>query len=59
LEINNVGAIIFGVDRFVNARDYVFRTGKLLNIPVGFNLLGRVIDALGQSIDGKGTIICE
>jgi F-type H+-transporting ATPase subunit alpha len=59
LEVNTVGALIFGSDRYVNAKNYVFRTKKLLSVPVGFALLGRVIDSLGRPIDGKGTINVE
>lgn len=56
LEVRSVGALIFGSDRLVSARDYVFRTGKVLSIPVGWPLLGRVVNALGQPIDSKGKV---
>ena len=59
LEVNSVGALIFGSDRFVNAKSYVFRTGQLLSVPVGFSLLGRVVDGLGRAIDGKGLLRAE
>lgn len=54
LEVRSVGALIFGSDRLVSAKDYVFRTGRVLSIPVGWSLLGRVVNALGQPIDSKG-----
>jgi len=59
LEKESVGALIFGSDRFINAKDFVFRTGKILKVPVGWKLLGRVIDPLGFPLDGKGLLNTE
>jgi F-type H+-transporting ATPase subunit alpha len=56
LEEYSVGAIIFGEANLVKEGDLVKRTGKILSIPVGEALLGRVVDALGIPIDGKGEI---
>ena len=56
LEADNVGAVIFGDDRSVKEGDTVRRTGKIVDVPVGKELLGRVVDALGNPIDGKGEI---
>ncbi|HQS84620.1 MAG: F0F1 ATP synthase subunit alpha [Alphaproteobacteria bacterium 16-39-46] len=57
LEIDNVGIVIFGTDREVREGDIVKRTGKIVEVPVGMGLLGRVVDALGNPIDGKGPLI--
>ena len=57
LEIDNVGVVIFGVDRGINEGDSVKRTGAIVDVPVGKGLLGRVVDALGNPIDGKGPIL--
>ena len=56
LEADNVGAVIFGDDRTIKEGDIVKRTGAIVDVPVGKGLLGRVVDALGNPIDGKGPI---
>jgi F-type H+/Na+-transporting ATPase subunit alpha len=56
LETDNVGIVIFGNDRGVAEGDTVKRTGAIVDTPVGKGLLGRVVDALGNPIDGKGPI---
>ncbi|NNM57984.1 F0F1 ATP synthase subunit alpha [Acidocella sp.] len=56
LEQDNVGAVIFGDDRQIREGDTVTRTGQIVDVPVGKALLGRVVDALGNPIDGKGPI---
>ncbi len=56
LEIDNVGVVILGSDRGIAEGDAVKRTGDILDVPVGKELLGRVVDALGNPIDGKGPI---
>ena len=56
LESDNVGVVIFGDDRGINEGDTVKRTGRIVDAPVGKALLGRVVDALGNPIDGKGDI---
>ncbi|HVY13115.1 MAG TPA: F0F1 ATP synthase subunit alpha, partial [Alphaproteobacteria bacterium] len=56
LEADNVGVVIFGDDRAVKEGSSVKRTGAIVEIPVGKELLGRVVDALGNPIDGKGPI---
>jgi len=56
LEIDNVGIVIFGDDRNIKEGDIVKRTGAIVDVPVGKELLGRVVDALGNPIDGKGPI---
>jgi F-type H+-transporting ATPase subunit alpha len=56
LEEDNVGAALFGDDRNIKEGDTVKRTGKIVSIPVGPALMGRVVDALGNPIDGKGPI---
>ncbi len=56
LETDNVGVVIFGDDRTIKEGDVVKRTGAIVDVPVGKGLLGRVVDALGQPIDGKGAI---
>ncbi|MCY4418992.1 MAG: F0F1 ATP synthase subunit alpha [Cytophagales bacterium] len=56
LEEDSVGAVLFGDSRRVKEGDQVKRTGKIASIPVSEGLCGRVIDALGEPIDGKGTI---
>ena len=56
LESENVGVVIFGDDRAVKEGDTVKRTQKIVEVPVGKGLLGRVVDALGNPIDGKGPI---
>src|ERR1700722_13405427 len=54
LESDNVGVVIFGDDRAIKEGDLVKRTGAIVEVPVGAGLLGRVVDALGNPIDGKG-----
>ncbi|HIK87754.1 MAG TPA: F0F1 ATP synthase subunit alpha [Alphaproteobacteria bacterium] len=56
LEADNVGVVIFGDDRGIKEGDTVKRTGSIVDAPVGKELLGRVVDALGNPIDGKGEI---
>ena len=56
LEADNVGVVIFGADRSIKEGDTVKRTGNIVDVPVGKGLLGRVVDALGNPIDGKGPI---
>ena len=56
LEADNVGVVIFGNDRDIKEGDTVKRTGAIVDVPVGTGLLGRVVDALGNPIDGKGPI---
>ena len=56
LEADNVGVVIFGSDRDIKEGDTVKRTGDIVDAPVGKGLLGRVVDALGNPIDGKGPI---
>ena len=56
LETDNVGVVIFGNDRDIKEGDTVKRTGAIVEVPVGKGLLGRVVDALGNPIDGKGPI---
>ena len=59
LETDNVGVVIFGNDRGIKEGDTVKRTGAIVDTPVGKGLLGRVVDALGNPIDGKGPITFE
>ncbi|KAK1586153.1 ATP synthase F1 [Colletotrichum navitas] len=56
LEAGQVGVVLFGSDRLVREGETVKRTGEIVDVPVGPELLGRVIDALGNPIDGKGPI---
>ena len=56
LETDNVGIVIFGEDRDIKEGDIVKRTGTIVDIPVGKELLGRVVDPLGNPLDGKGAI---
>src|SRR5205809_6568871 len=56
LETDNVGVVIFGDDRSIKEGDTVKRTGAIVEVPVGKGLLGRVVDALGNPIDGKGAV---
>ncbi|HEX8401909.1 MAG TPA: F0F1 ATP synthase subunit alpha [Allosphingosinicella sp.] len=57
LEADNVGAVIFGNDSAIKEGDTVSRTGTIVDVPVGRGLLGRVVDGLGNPIDGKGPIV--
>ena len=59
LESDNVGVVIFGNDSTIKEGDTVKRTGTIVDVPVGKGLLGRVVDALGNPIDGKGPIESE
>lgn len=56
LEADNVGIVIFGDDRGIKEGDIVRRTGQIVEVPVGRCMLGRVVDALGNPIDGKGPL---
>ena len=56
LEADNVGIVVFGNDRQIKEGDTVKRTGNIVDVPSGEGLLGRVVDALGNAIDGKGPI---
>lgn len=56
LEENNVGAVLFGQEQGIKEGDIVKRTGRTVEVPVGEALIGRVVNALGQPIDGKGPI---
>ena len=56
LETDNVGVVIFGDDRSIKEGDLVKRTGAIVDVPVGRGLLGRVVDGLGNPIDGKGPL---
>ncbi|MCY3823890.1 MAG: F0F1 ATP synthase subunit alpha [Nitrospinae bacterium] len=59
LETDNVGAVLLGDDRAIKEGDEVRRTGRIVQVPVGKALAGRVVNALGQPIDGKGPIETE
>src|SRR5271167_3883355 len=56
LEVDNVGVVVFGDDSGIREGDMVKRTGAIVEVPVGKGLLGRVVDALGNPIDGKGPL---
>ena len=57
LESDNVGVVVFGPDQNIREGDTVERTGTIVDVPVGRGLLGRVVDGLGNPIDGKGPIV--
>jgi len=59
LELDNVGAVLLGNDFLIKEGDQVRRTGRIMQVPVGEQLIGRVVNALGQPIDGKGAITAE
>ena len=59
LEEDNVGVVILGADRQIKEGDIVKPTGEVVEVPVGETLIGRVVDALGQPIDGKGPIVTK
>ncbi|GAA4015079.1 F0F1 ATP synthase subunit alpha [Sphingomonas swuensis] len=59
LEADNVGVVIFGSDSEIREGSTAKRTGTIVDVPVGKGLLGRVVDALGNPIDGKGPIVAE
>lgn len=57
LEPDNVGIVVFGNDKLIREGDIVKRTGAIVDVPVGMEMLGRVVDALGNPIDGKVSIL--
>ncbi|MEO0621621.1 MAG: F0F1 ATP synthase subunit alpha [Pseudomonadota bacterium] len=59
LEADNVGVVIFGSDQDIKEGDTVKRTNSIVDVPAGKGLLGRVVDALGNPIDGKGPVVFE
>src|SRR6202000_1696986 len=59
LEADNVGVVIFGSDAEIKEGDIVKRTGTIVDVPIGKGLLGRVVDGLGNPIDGKGPIVSD
>ena len=59
LEEDFVGAVLLGSDEEIKEGDTVRRTGRIVSVPVGEAMLGRVVNPLGQPIDGKGAIITE
>merc|ERR1719502_1035778 len=58
LETDNVGVVVFGDDRAIVEGDIVKRSGDIMDVPIGMGVLGRVIDGLGEPIDGKGPLSC-
>ncbi len=56
LEEDMIGAVLFGDDKLIKEGDIVKRTGKIMSVPVGDEMVGRVLNAIGQPIDGKGPI---
>ena len=56
LETDNVGIVVLGNDRDIQEGDVVKRTGSIVDVPIGMELLGRVLDALGNPIDGQGPL---
>lgn len=56
LERDNVGVVVFGNDKLIKEGDVVKRTGAIVDVPVGREMLGRVVDALGNPIDGRGPV---
>jgi len=59
LEEDNVGVAVFGSDQGIKEGDIVKRTGEIASVPVGEALAGRVVNALGQPLDGKGPIVTD
>jgi len=59
LEEDNVGAVLFGADEKIKEGDAVYATGNIARVPVGDALIGRVVNALGQPVDGKGPIVSD
>lgn len=59
LEIDNVGVVLLGSDQGIKEHDRVTKTGKLVTVPVGEAMLGRVVNPLGHPLDGKGKIITD
>jgi len=57
LETDNVGIVVLGNDREIQEGDIVKRTGAIVDVPIGPELLGRVVDPLGNAIDGHGEIV--
>lgn len=51
-----MGVVVFGNDKLIKEGDVVKRTGAIVDVPIGEDLLGRVVDALGNPIDGKGPL---
>src|SRR5580765_832564 len=56
LEEDNVGAVLFGSDKGIKEGDRVERSGRIASVPVGKGMIGRVVNAIGQPVDGKGPI---
>ena len=56
LEPDNVGVVVFGNDKLIREGDVVKRTGAIVDVPTGDALLGRIVDALGNPIDGKVSV---
>ena len=56
LEANNIGVVVFGNDKLVKEWATVMRTGAIIDVPVGEELLDPVVDALGNAIDGRGPV---
>ncbi len=59
LEVDTVSIVVLGTDKGIKEGDIIKRTGRVVSVPVGKNLLGRVVDALGEPIDGKGPVDAE
>lgn len=59
LETDNVGIVVLGNDREIQEGDIVKRTGSIVDVPIGPSMLGRVVDALGEPIDGEGPIVAD
>ena len=59
LNEDTVSAVILGTDQGIKEGDTVKRTGRVVSVPVGAKLIGRVVNALGEPIDGKGAIVAE
>ena len=59
LETDNVGIVVLGNDREIQEGDIVKRTGSIVDVPIGHGMLGRVVDALGNPIDGEGPILSD
>jgi proton translocating ATP synthase F1 alpha subunit len=59
LETDNVGIVVLGNDREIQEGDVVRRTGAIVDVPIGEEMLGRVFDALGNPIDGMGSVKCD
>merc|ERR1711968_333426 len=58
LNTDSVGIVVFGSDRIIKEGDIVKRSGDIMDVPIGMGVLGRVIDGLGNPIDGKGPLSC-